>query len=75
MIKNDTTLMTDRLHRVEGQIRGIEKMIEEGQSTDKIVIQIQAVISSMESLKLELIKKEMRDSLLAQIDGVVALLK
>ncbi len=75
MVKSDTTLMTDRLHRVEGQIRGIEKMIEEGQSTDKIVIQIQAVISSMESLKLELIKKEMRDSLLAQIDGVVALLK
>ncbi len=75
MVKSNTTLMTDRLHRIEGQIRGIERMIEEGATTDKVVVQIQAVISSMESLKLELIKQEMRDALLTQIDGVVALLK
>lgn len=75
MAKKGPSTIQDRLHRIEGQIRGIEKLIDSGADVDKVTIQIQAVISSLESVKLELIKKQMRESLSAQVDSLVSLLK
>jgi DNA-binding FrmR family transcriptional regulator len=34
---------------------------------DKVMIQLQAVISSLESLKLELVQKQMKESLMEDI--------
>lgn len=39
------------LKRVEGQIRGIQKMIEEGQYCVDILVQIHAVMSALSSVK------------------------
>lgn len=75
MAKKGPSTIQDRLHRIEGQIRGIEKLIDSGADVDKVTIQIQAVISSLESVKLELIKKQMRENLSAQVDSLVSLLK
>lgn len=75
MAKKGPSSIQDRLHRIEGQIRGIEKLLEDKVETEKVLIQIQAVISSLESTKIELIKKELRESLLSKIDGVVSLMK
>ncbi|MFA7253179.1 MAG: metal-sensing transcriptional repressor [Patescibacteria group bacterium] len=36
-----------RLRRIEGQIRGIEEMIEKGRSEQEIMIQLQAAKSSI----------------------------
>lgn len=75
MAKSGPSSFQDRLHRIEGQIRGIERLIDQKEDTQKILIQVEAVISSLSSLKLEIVKKEIKDSLLAQIDGAVSLLK
>ncbi|MCC7290182.1 metal-sensitive transcriptional regulator [bacterium] len=75
MAKKGPSTFQDRLHRIEGQIRGIEKLINNEQDIHKVLIQIEAVISSLNSLKLELVKKQMKESLLAQLDSVVTLLK
>jgi DNA-binding FrmR family transcriptional regulator len=75
MAKKGPSTIQDRLHRIEGQIRGIEKLIDSGAPLEQVAVQIQAVISSLESTKLELIKQQMRDKLMAQLDGVVSLLK
>lgn len=75
MAKRGPSTFQDRLHRIEGQIRGIEKQIEEGKSVPEVLIQVEAVISSLNSLKLEMVKKEVKDALLKEIDSVVSLLK
>ncbi|MBD3329685.1 metal-sensing transcriptional repressor [Candidatus Dojkabacteria bacterium] len=75
MPKKGPATIEDRLHRIEGQIRGIEKMMESGKDIDQVVSQIQAVTSSLESVKLALIKKQIRTKLNQQLDSVVDLLK
>ena len=75
MAKKGPSTFQDRLHRIEGQIRGIEKLIENNTETQKVLIQIEAVVSSLNSLKLEIVKKEVKDSLLKQLDSVVGMLK
>jgi DNA-binding FrmR family transcriptional regulator len=75
MAKKGPSTFQDRLHRIEGQIRGIEKQINANEQTDKVLVQVEAVISSLQSLKIEIIKKEMKESLLKQLDNVVSMLK
>ncbi|HVX92583.1 MAG TPA: metal-sensing transcriptional repressor, partial [Candidatus Dojkabacteria bacterium] len=67
MAKKGPSSIQDRLHRIEGQVRGIEKLIEQNAEAEKIIMQLDAVISSLESTKLELIKAEIKKSLLAKI--------
>ena len=38
-----------RLRRIEGQVRGLEKMIEEGRSCDEVLTQMTAVKKAVES--------------------------
>lgn len=57
----------NRVSRIEGQVGGIKKMVKSNTSEDKVMIQLQAVISSLESLKLELVKKQMKESLIEDI--------
>lgn len=45
-----------RLHRIEGQVRGIEKMIDTNIPPENIIIQIQAIQSAMMSIKKLLIE-------------------
>lgn len=75
MAKTGPSTFQDRLHRIEGQIRGVEKQIENGEDIQKILIQIEAVISSLGSLKLEIVKKEIRNNLLAHVDEAISMLK
>lgn len=75
MPRKGPSSVEDRLHRIEGQIRGIERMFEEGQEVPKIVTQLQAVISSLESVKLELVKNEVREKMLESIEDSLKLLK
>lgn len=57
----------NRVSRIEGQIGGVKKMIAKNTEEDKVMIQLQAVISSLESLKVELVKKQMKESLVEDI--------
>lgn len=57
----------NRVSRIEGQVGGIKRMISANVEEDKVMTQLQAVISSLESLKLELVKKQMKETLVEDI--------
>ena len=44
-----------RLHRIEGQVRGIERMVEDERYCIDILTQISAVSTALESLALEIL--------------------
>ena len=57
----------NRVSRIEGQVGGIKKMIISNTQEEKLMIQLQAVISSLESLKLELVRKQMKETLVEDV--------
>jgi DNA-binding FrmR family transcriptional regulator len=57
----------NRVNRIEGQVKGVKKMMMNDIDEDKVMTQLQAVISSLESLKLELVKKQMKESLIEDV--------
>lgn len=46
-----------RMRRVEGQVRGIQRMIEEGQECREILIQVRAVRSALRSASGQILKR------------------
>jgi DNA-binding FrmR family transcriptional regulator len=46
----DKDALTKRLHRIEGQVRGIERMVEDDRYCIDILTQISAVNTALESL-------------------------
>lgn len=52
----DKKNLIKRLNRVEGQVRGISKMVEEDRYCEDVLIQISAVINSLRSMSNELLK-------------------
>ena len=48
-----------RLHRIEGQVRGLERMVEEEKYCIDILTQIAAVNSALKSLSLKLLSEHM----------------
>ena len=49
----DTERLRNRLHRVEGQVRGIERMVEEERYCIDVLTQIAAVRTALESIGFE----------------------
>ncbi len=65
----------NRVSRIEGQVGGVKRMILSDTEEEKVMTQLQAVISSLESLKLELMKKEMKESLVEDIKKSLGILE
>jgi len=57
----------NRIKRVGGQVEGVKRMIVQGERGDKVMTQLQASISSLESLKTELIKQQMKESIVEDV--------
>jgi DNA-binding FrmR family transcriptional regulator len=51
----DKDELTKRLHRIEGQVRGIERMVDEDRYCIDILTQVGAVKTALESLAFELL--------------------
>ena len=64
----------NRIKRVEGQVGGVKKMILNVESDAKVMTQLQASISSLESLKTEMIKQEMKQSMLEDVKRTLGLI-
>ena len=47
--------LVKRLHRIEGQVRGIEKMVEDDRYCIEILTQIAAVTTALESLAFRIL--------------------
>ena len=83
----DHTSKLKRLNRVEGQVRGISKMIEEGKYCVDILTQIKAAKSALGSIERQIledhmhgcIKKSFKEKSLKKseqmIDEVISLVK
>jgi DNA-binding FrmR family transcriptional regulator len=52
--------MTERLHRIEGQVRGIERMVEDDRYCIDILTQISAVNTALESLAFKILDGHVR---------------
>ena len=51
----DKDALKKRLHRIEGQVRGIERMVDEDRYCVDILTQVGAVRTALESLALEIL--------------------
>ncbi len=56
-----------RLNRIEGQVRGISKMITDNRHCDDVLIQISAVKKSLESLGREILENHMKTCMVDDI--------
>jgi DNA-binding FrmR family transcriptional regulator len=51
----DKDALRKRLHRIEGQVRGIERMVEEDRYCIDILTQVGAVKTALESMAFEIL--------------------
>jgi CsoR family transcriptional regulator, copper-sensing transcriptional repressor len=56
----DKAALIKRLHRVEGQVRGVEKMVEDDRYCIDILTQISAVNTALESLAFKILDEHVR---------------
>ena len=56
----DKEALVKRLHRIEGQVRGIEKMVEDDRYCIDILTQISAVNTALESLAFKMLDEHVR---------------
>jgi len=56
----DKDALIKRLHRIEGQVRGVEKMVEDDRYCIDILTQIAAVSTALESLALRILDDHVR---------------
>lgn len=66
---NENDAIIKRLRRIEGQVKGIQKMVEEGKCCGDILIQIAAVRSAMNSVGGLILENHMKDCLKSYLDG------
>jgi DNA-binding FrmR family transcriptional regulator len=71
---SDKDALVKRLHRIEGQVRGIERMIEEDRYCVDVLTQIGAVSTALESLAFRILDEHVdhcvADALAAGDPGV-----
>ena len=56
----DKDALVKRLHRIEGQVRGIERMVEDDRYCIDILTQIAAVNTALEALALKILDEHVR---------------
>jgi DNA-binding FrmR family transcriptional regulator len=56
----DKDALVKRLHRIEGQVRGIERMVEDGRYCIDILTQIAAVNTALEALAFKILNEHVR---------------
>jgi CsoR family transcriptional regulator, copper-sensing transcriptional repressor len=56
----DKDALVKRLHRIEGQVRGVERMVEEDRYCIDILTQIAAVNTALESLAFRILDEHVR---------------
>ena len=56
----DKDALIKRLHRIGGQVRGIERMVEDDRYCIEVLTQIAAVNTALESLALKILDEHVR---------------
>ena len=61
------TALANRLSRIEGQVRGVRRMLEEHQSCDEILVQLAAVKSAVNGAARQLLEGHMATCVLDRV--------
>ncbi len=56
--------LADRLRRVEGQVRGIERMVQEGRYCPEILTQLSAVRGALDEVERIVLREHLRGCLM-----------
>ena len=64
---SDKDALVNRLHRIEGQVRGIEKMLDEDRYCIDILTQISAVNTALEAVALRILDEHVRHCVAAAL--------
>ena|SRR3990170_6946433 len=67
VINEEMSGILNRLARIEGQVRGLRRMIEEGKDCEQVLTQLAAVKSALDRVGTHLIGHRMRECLQEQI--------
>lgn len=65
MLDAEQKKLLDRLSRVEGQIRGVRKMLEEGRQCEDVLTQLAAARSGLEGATGLMLERHLLDCVLA----------
>ena len=65
----DNEAIMNRLRRIEGQVKGIQKMLEEEKNCSDILVQIAAVRSAINSVGGLILENYMKNCLKNYLDG------
>jgi CsoR family transcriptional regulator, copper-sensing transcriptional repressor len=60
---SDRDELLSRLKKIEGQVRGIHRMVEDGKDPVDVLTQIAAVVSGTEKVGLRLVREHVRTTL------------
>jgi DNA-binding FrmR family transcriptional regulator len=60
----DSEATVRRLRRIEGQVRGLERMVDDDRECEEILTQLMAVRSGLEQVSLLLLDHHVKDCLL-----------
>lgn len=69
MEHNDKPKLLNRLSRIEGQVRGIARMVGEDRYCIDVLTQIQAVRAALGRVETELLKDHLNHCIVAAIEG------
>ena len=80
---NEKKLLNNRLNRIEGQIKGVKKMISENAYCNDILVQLSAIENSVKSLSNLMLEKhlytciarDLENGKIDTIDEIVSLFK
>ena len=56
----DKAALTKRLHRIEGQVRGVERMVEDDRYCIDILTQLGAVDTALEAVALKVLEEHVQ---------------
>ncbi len=65
----DKTAIRRRLKRIEGQVRGIDKMVDEDRYCIDVVTQITAIQAALDKVALELLEDHANHCIVGAADG------
>lgn len=63
VMSQEALRILNRLARVEGQVRGLRRMVEEGKECEQVLAQLAAVRSALDGVGTHLISYHMRECL------------
>lgn len=59
--------LKNRLNRIEGQVRGVNKLLDNGASCEEVLIQLSAIKAAVEQVGMKVLGCYMADAVTAEI--------